>query len=149
MTQEIIKINNNTHVDIKRYLNGKVASKTPYVNGKEHGTATGWHRNGSKMTQAMLLNNEVHGMYRSWFKEGEKWSEIMYRNGKKHGMETYWRESGGKISEVNYIKGIQYVRINWDKKGNVIEADFPPLKCNNNSKLKSKQKTKKNDPRFS
>ncbi len=64
-------------------------------------------------------------------------------NEKKLGLERYWYENGEKQQEICFVRDKEYAKMEWDKKGNVIEANFPTLKRNNN-----KQKTKQNDPRF-
>ncbi len=37
MTEEVIKINNNTVIKVTRHENGKVTSKVHYLNGKKTG----------------------------------------------------------------------------------------------------------------
>ncbi len=118
MTPDSAKINNGTKIKTTHYDNGKVQSKTHYMDGKEHGVDTWWDEDGKK-----------------------QW-ETMWRDGKQHGMNTGWYDDGPKCWEIYNIHGKEYARIDWDEKGIVTEIDFPRP-----SIIKPTVKSKKSDQR--
>ncbi len=128
MTSKIIKINDDTKIEITRHENEGVLSETPYVNGKKHGMRLWWDENGQKYREEMWIDGKLHGMNTLWNKDGAKWLERTWRNGNLHGTET-WRWDNGEIQrEIYYIAGKEYTRIEWNENGGIIKVNFPPLR---------------------
>ncbi len=141
MTPEIIKIDNNTEIKIKRYSNGKVESKASYVNAVKHGMEIGWNEDGKKEWEEMWKNGKRDGVETGWHKDGTKECEITTKDNKLHGMNTWWDENGRKKRETHYLWGKKYAQIEWDEEGNVTEVDLPVLP--KITKTKSIDKSKK------
>ncbi len=136
-------------VDLRYHPNGKIQSKIPFVNsmkqgqvtrwyeggpkevetmyadGKIHGWDTGWYDSGQKCWEEMWRDGSQHGMSRQWHENGQKRHETMWRDDVRHGLRTRWYEDGGKMLEIYRIGDKKFVRIEWDEKGEVIEAEFP------------------------
>ncbi len=149
MSEEIIKINNNTEIKVIRHGNGEVESETPYVDGKKHGLQTRWYDDGTKEREERYKAEKKHGMETWWHENGEKWCERKWMEGKMHGMETGWYEggqkhweemwkedkrhgvysrwweNGQKRYEAHYLDHEVYAEIEWDKRGIVTEVEFP------------------------
>ncbi len=53
MTAEIIKIDADTEIKVKRYDSGKQQCKIYYAIGKKHGMATAWHKDGTKRSEGI------------------------------------------------------------------------------------------------
>ncbi len=87
MSAEIIKIDNNTEIEVTSHKNGEVRSKVPYVSGMRHGLDIGRWNNGQKEWERMWVEGKKHGMNTYWWENGGKWSESMRRHGKEHGVE--------------------------------------------------------------
>ncbi len=138
----------STEIKVTRYTNGRISSKTPYVNGKKHGVDSRWFKNGKKEIERMWKEDKRHGMYSGWYENGQKRWEEMWKEGKQHGVETSWYENGEREEEIYYIAGKVYARIGWDEEGNVTKAKFrtpaqprtptinPPAKLKNHNKKK-------------
>ncbi len=101
MQKKVIKVNSAPKIKTSHYHGGKVESKTPYVNGKQH------------------------GMERWWYESGKKYTEEMWRDGKLHGVETWWYESGQKKKEIYHIADKEYALLNWNEGGNIAVANIP------------------------
>ncbi len=126
MHKEVNKINKTTQVEIKRYSNGMVKSKTSYVNGKQHGLQTLWKDSGNKATQSMWRRDKTHGLETALHEDGTKWWEVIWVENKEHGLETGWHTDGRKRWEVYYLHGKKSAHIEWDKEGNMITVKLPP-----------------------
>ncbi len=126
MHKEVIKINKTTQVEIKRYSNGMVESKTSYVNGKQHGMDTWWKDSGKKRKEEMWRNGKKHGLQTALHENGKKSWEVIWVESKEHGLETGWHTDGRKKWEVYYLHGKTYAHIEWDKEGNTITVKLPP-----------------------
>ncbi len=98
MTPDSAKINNGTKIKTTHYDNGKVQSKTPYVNGKKHGLETEWWESGQKHWERMLRKNKKHGVNTVWRENGTRMWEVTYAYGKNMG---------------SWFGGIRMVRRKW------------------------------------
>ncbi len=150
MTEEIIKISNNTEIKVTHHKYGDIESKTPYVAGKKHGMKTEWYERGQKEREVMWKNGKKHGMEIEWWANGKKYAEITHRDGlwhgvwtewredgtkwqeetrkdgELHGLETQWYEDGKKKEEVYYSHDEEIGGMKWDEEGNVTEINFHP-----------------------
>ncbi len=139
MTEEIIKIDANTEIEVTRYGGGNLKSKIPYVNGVKHGAETWWNEDGKKWLEEMWRDGKEHGTETGWNESGMKRWEVTWIHGKQHGVGSQRYESGQKEWEKYCIAGEEYARIEWDEEGNVIKVDLPTLTPTINplSKLKN------------
>ncbi len=150
MTEEIIKINNNTVIKVTRHENGNIESKATYVNNIIQGVETEWDKNGQKWSETMWRDDVMHGAETYWREDGSKRGEAMRLNGEKHGRETdwwdngrkrrqlihwnydlqgvttIWRKDGKKKEEVYYSHDEEIGGMKWDEEGKVTKVKFPP-----------------------
>ncbi len=143
MSKKITNIHNRplqNKVEIKHHSDGKVKSKTPYVNDKEHGLETRWRTDSSKWYEKMWIEGKQQGLETWWHENGEKWYEQMWIEGKKHGVETRWYKNGTKTQEVYFIRDEIYARIGWDEVADVTEAKLPTAVTTTNRKPIAKSK---------
>ncbi len=128
-------MNKNTHnsltspspnrIEKEYHRNGKILSKTPYVNDKKHGLETKWWEGGKKNHEIMWKYGKKHGAETWWWNNLHKTWEAMWKEGKLHGVKTDWYDNGQKWCESYYIAAIGYARIEWDKEGNVTAVNSP------------------------
>ncbi len=125
MSTEAIKINVVTQIKITRHKNGKMESKTSYVNGKNHGIETGWYDDGTKRWREMWRRGKEHGVGTYWYNEGTKWAEGMWMDGKRHGAYTMRYPNGQKEWEIYHLDNEPYAKIEWNEEGDVTKVNFP------------------------
>ncbi len=124
MTVEVIKINNNTEIEVTRYGGGNLKSKIPYVNGVKHGVEEWWWENGHKKYEEIWANGKRDGVDIEWWENGQKGCQTTWKDGKEHGVATWWHESGTKQREIYLLADKRYAWIGWNAKGNVAEVRF-------------------------
>lgn len=56
-----------------------------YVDGKLHGTARCWHKNGRLRQEVSYINGIADGAWKTWFSNGKLSFEMKILNGKVHG----------------------------------------------------------------
>ncbi len=144
MSEKINKINNpfpKTKVNITHHSNGKVKSKTYYVNDKRHGAQIGWYENGVKWREQMWRDGKKHGVETYWRDNGTKGWVEMWRDGERHGVATGWHENGLKRGEECFVNNAPYAGIEWNKEGNATRAysliPASPVEANLVPKLKN------------
>ncbi len=69
------------------------------------GTATAEHASGKKKMEIEIKDGKIHGKAKEWEKNGEKIFESHYQYGIQVGQETQWYATGDKKLEINYIDG--------------------------------------------
>ncbi len=122
MTSEIIKIAASTKIKTTRYDNGGVKSKTPYVNGKKHGTEIRWYYTAQKSREVMWRDGKKHGSETDWAHDGTKWCEVTWVNGERHGAQTMWLERDRKESETIFRnEKIHGIATSWGEDGTTVE----------------------------
>ncbi len=141
MRKEITKINASTVIKVTRYENGKVESKTSYVNGVKHGLEEWWYRGGSKWREINWKNNKKHGLEIEQHEDGSKGYEISWREGKQHGMDTWWYRNGQKRWGIYHLPNKKYAEIEWSEEGKVWKAALSTRSSATNPAVKSKKIT--------
>ncbi len=132
--------------------NGKLLSKTHYVNGNKHGMDTVWCEYGTKRTETKWRDGKQHGLETWWRADGQKTREEMQKDGKWHGVWTHWYANDQKKYEAYYLRGEEKARINYDENNNVTAALFPPpttstTTTSTNPKIQTHKTQIKNDLR--
>jgi len=56
----------DSHVEREMYPNGRLFTETPYLDGKKHGMARVWDRDGNISSQIPYVDDKLHGMARFW-----------------------------------------------------------------------------------
>ncbi len=139
MNKKIHKINNpppKVGIEIEYHSNGKIASKSAYVNDIWHGVEIDWDENGQKRVERTWKEGKIHGVDRLWCENGQKNYETTLRNHIERGIRTRWYEDGQKEYEVYYIRNKVSARIDWDEEGNVVKIDLSKATTNAIRKLK-------------
>ncbi|MBT3469992.1 MAG: hypothetical protein HN467_11775 [Opitutae bacterium] len=92
-----------TKTEVLYHEDGSKRSETPYVDGKMHGTALWYFKDGSTKTSAEW----VHGTGTEiWYHEdGSKWVETPYVDGKQHGTAIQYNKDGSPQNEIVYENG--------------------------------------------
>ncbi len=148
MTAEIIKIDADTEIKVKRYDSGKQQCKIYYAIGKKHGMNTMWWDNGTKRSEGIWKKSNPHGVYIEWYTSGQKWKEGRWKEGKLHGVARWWYENEERKEEVYYISDKVCARIEWDEEGNITKTNFPKPSTIKTCKAKKKIKAEINNPKL-
>ncbi len=69
-------------------------SLTPYVEGRRHGLATGWHPNGKLTWQRAFRRGNRQGSASGWWPNGQLQFRRQYRSDVFEGEQWAWYESG-------------------------------------------------------
>ena len=88
------------------------STKTPYVEGKKHGTEIRYHSSGKKTKETSYVEGKRHGL-EIWYGVpfySDKQMEIPYVDGKKHGTEIHYHKYGSKKTEIVYENGKEISR---------------------------------------
>ena len=64
------------------YPDGSKKYESPYVDGKEHGTAIIYRADGSKQAEILWVEGKEHGTQITYRKDGSKRTERIFENGK-------------------------------------------------------------------
>lgn len=98
-----------------------ITGKLPIVNGKEHGTAYGWYKNGSKRYERNYLNGNRHGSDKGWYENGKLAFVYFFRNDKYEGEQKTFYQSGRRWQCLNYVNGYEEGRQkSWNDSGRVV-----------------------------
>jgi antitoxin component YwqK of YwqJK toxin-antitoxin module len=81
------------------------ATKTAYLNGKEHGTWFKYYPSGKLQEQREFENGKKTGIYMSWWPSGNKQTYCLLKNDEYEGVSREWTDSGMLVKEMNYHKG--------------------------------------------
>lgn len=79
------------------YVNGKVAEKEHYKNGKLDGVSLWYSEEGNILKEFIYSNGELHGLSKYYSPTGELIIEGAYKHGKKDGIWKYYEN--GKLKE--------------------------------------------------
>lgn len=79
------------------YVNGKVAEKENYKNGKLDGVSLWYSEEGKILKEFMYSNGDLHGLSKYYSPTGELIIEGAYKQGKKDGIWKYYEN--GKLTE--------------------------------------------------
>lgn len=117
---------------MERYADGRVKSKTEYVNGKRHGIAmqwypdgivkevryytagakvgvhTGWWPHGEVRFSYAFKDGVYHGDFREWYESGQPARAFYYQDGRETGAQKAWRENGKLYVNLVYKNGRRY-----------------------------------------
>jgi hypothetical protein len=85
------------------YRNGQLHEETPLREGRFHGIARLWHKNGTPATQEAYQNDLRHGLCRQWNDEGKLLGE--YRMDHGTGIQRVWFDNGIVQQERSFFKG--------------------------------------------
>ena len=85
------------------YRNGQLNEETPLRDGRFHGIARLWHKNGTPATQEAYQNDLRHGLCRQWNDEGKLLGE--YRMDHGTGIQRVWFDNGIVQREQSFFKG--------------------------------------------
>jgi len=130
------------------YPTSERKSETNYLDGRQHGLATHWYRNGKRQSQFLYANGQLHGKGAYWYEDGQlqyqassqlgvlhgrvdDWwpngkpgSEEHYQAGRKHGLWKSWWPNGKRAEEKLWQNGVLVRTTQWDKDGNLRLPDL-------------------------
>jgi hypothetical protein len=89
------------------HVNGQIAWRAQYENGKYHGTFTAYHDNGSISYDQHYTHHVANGPDSGWDPDGRLMYLGQYRNGKQDGQWIHWHANGLKRHESNYKDGVE------------------------------------------
>lgn len=106
MPKNTPKAPNPNRVVVTHHSNGKIATKTPFVNDKKHGMETRYDCAGAKAREITWNKGKKHGVLTWWYTSPTriKWKE-MWKDGKRHGATTEWDNTNNKRSEITFRAG--------------------------------------------
>ena len=110
------------------HQSGNVAALMQYKDGKAHGLAMRWDRDGKKIAEGAFRENKMDGVWTEWHENGQKKGESRYRNGRIDGRLTLWRADGTKIAEGAFRDGKEISRTWWNSQGSVVETEEEAMK---------------------
>ena len=110
------------------HQSGNVAALMQYKDGKAHGLAMRWDRDGKKIAEGAFRENKMDGVWTEWHENGQKRGESRYRNGRIDGRLTLWRADGTKIAEGAFRDGKEISRTWWNSQGSVVETEEEAMK---------------------
>lgn len=84
---------------------GTVVDQGLLVEGKFHGTWTGWHANGQIAGERHYEMGEDVGLHRSWHENGQLQWEERYRDGEAEGVWRRWSANGVLELELKWSNG--------------------------------------------
>ncbi|MEM9917580.1 MAG: toxin-antitoxin system YwqK family antitoxin [Bacteroidota bacterium] len=95
------------------FPNGKKKLRVPIREGKVHGKAIEWAKNGKKVHESTFENGLQTGMEYHWYATGKKKLQVAYSNGKPNGLCTEWHKNEAKKSEGQFVNGLEEGAHNW------------------------------------
>lgn len=78
--------------------------ETPMRNGRRHGVARTWHRNGVLASEESYQDGQLHGLCRQWDEQGKLLGEYRMHHGT--GIQRVWFENGVLQLEHSLINGV-------------------------------------------
>lgn len=111
---------------------GRIVSRTPLLEGREHGRAVAWYPNGAKRFEKHYVHGNREGTHRGWWDngrpqfvyryvgdlfEGEQVafyrngvrSELRhYTNGREEGQQRFWNDAGRVVANYAMVNGKRY-----------------------------------------
>ena len=106
---------------VKMYENGKVHSKTNYVNGQMHGVSDSWYADGHLLESRHYTKGYKTGIHKGWWQNSKKKFIYSFNDtGQYEGELLEWTETGQPYKIMNYKNGKEagHQRI-WDEEGNI------------------------------
>lgn len=85
------------------YRSGQLRERVPLRNGRRHGVARTWHKNGKRAAEESYQNGMLHGVCRQWNEAGRKLGE--YRMIQGTGIQRNWHDNGKLQMEVSTVGG--------------------------------------------
>lgn len=82
-----------TGVGVETWEDGSVRCEIPFFEGKEHGLARDFHRNGQLAGETVYVNGKRHGLEREWPADGRLMAESEHESGILM-KTTKWSEDG-------------------------------------------------------
>lgn len=83
------------------YSDGKIAGRVNYKDGKKHGWAIAYHKNGTKASEGLYLDGVQQGIWTYRDDKGCLCSIANVKDGKACGSIIFWDTDAGKASEVS------------------------------------------------
>ncbi len=87
---------------IDKNIDGKLLSKSGYLNGKLEGLQHKWFENGNKIEVRFYENNQKNGKQEGWYKNGSKRFEYLVENDIPIGIHQEWYANGQLFSLLTY-----------------------------------------------
>lgn len=84
---------------------GAVLSRTPYLQGREHGLAVGFHPGGSRRYERLYRLGQREGIHRAFRRDGRVQSVHRYRHDLLEGEQAAFHESGAPAELTHYREG--------------------------------------------
>ncbi|MFM7023200.1 MAG: toxin-antitoxin system YwqK family antitoxin [Flavobacteriales bacterium] len=82
-----------------------ILTKLPVLDGKEHGVAYGWFKNGRKKYERGYSNGNREGYHKNWYQSGTLAFEYFFRDDKLEGEQRTYYESGHLWQCLHYVEG--------------------------------------------
>jgi antitoxin component YwqK of YwqJK toxin-antitoxin module len=84
-----------------------VVAQLPIVEGKENGTALGWHKNGKKKYELNFLNGNREGSHKGWHPNDTLSFSYFFHEDKYEGEQNSYFPSGNRWQSLHYVKGYE------------------------------------------
>jgi antitoxin component YwqK of YwqJK toxin-antitoxin module len=84
---------------------GKLASRAPFLEGKEHGLSEAWYPNGTKQFERIYEYGIKTGIHKGWWETGQPKHIRHLANDVFEGSVKEWYASGQPFLDLNYVKG--------------------------------------------
>ncbi len=84
-----------------------------YKDGRPHGLATSWYKNGQQQMKMPITDGFPNGVGFGWYENGQKKFEQPFKKGAMHGVFIGWYEDGHKQFEKHYVEGDLKTSTEW------------------------------------
>ena len=109
------------------YANGNLMTEWMYWEGVRHGIALGYYPNGTMKDRGIYLKGKLNGMSKKYYPSGRLKVEMVFREDLIQGVSRIYDEEGWLKVQSTYRNGRMIQRIEYDKKGNIIQKqNFDP-----------------------
>ncbi len=90
---------------VRYYINGNLAERIGYFEGKKEGIAQKWFENGQLQKTSPYSANRLHGEENIWWSNGTIAAQLNYSNGYKNGTQQRWYANGQISRKTHYTLG--------------------------------------------
>ncbi len=87
------------------HLNGALAEKIGFHEGKKQGIALKWYADGALAGKKNYVENRLEGVARTWWPDGALSSESYYVNRQRHGKQIKWYPNGQMARMMHFDQG--------------------------------------------
>jgi hypothetical protein len=85
------------------YRTGQIRERVPFRNGRRHGIARVWHKNGVLALEELYRDGLLHGVCRQWNEAGKLLGRYKMVHGT--GLQREWYDNGQLQLEVSTVRG--------------------------------------------